>query len=237
MNLVSRVLALLLLALAATSAAAQATAEGKLYAPGAFDRIEVDGTAQVRISQGERDQVFVVGDADVQSGVEVALVGNRLMVRSSGAWKFWSKSKVQVDVQVRRLSQLTLSGAGDVHAPGPIRSERLAIGISGAGTIRFDDLSAGTLKFDISGAGDGQLAGQVGDLGLSVSGKGKFAADQLRAARAAVSISGVGGAQLWVTERLRVSISGVGTVEYWGRPEVERSTSGLGSVNSLGDKR
>jgi hypothetical protein len=236
MNLLARCLAALAILLSAAGATAQ-TPDGRVYAPGPFDRIEVDGVAQVRLVQGDRDQVVVAGDDDVQRGVEVELAGDRLVVHTTGAWKFWTKSKVQVEVQVRRLAQLTLSGASDLHAPGRIRSDRLSIAISGAGTVRFDDLSAGTLKFDISGAGDAQLAGQASDFALNVSGKGKLQAEQLRAARADVSISGVGNAQVWVTGTLNVSIAGVGNVEYWGRPEVQRSTSGLGSVKSLGDKR
>jgi hypothetical protein len=230
-----RVLAALALLLA-TAGAAQAE-EGRLYTPGAFDRLEVDGTAQVRLSQGDRDQVFVAGDDDAQRSVDVELNDNRLVLRPSGAWKFWKKGRIQVEVQMRQLRQITLSGASDIQAVGPIKSERLGVAISGAGTVRFDDLNAGALHFDISGAGDAQLAGQVGELALNVSGKGKLMAEQMRAARAQVAISGVGNAQLWVTDRLAVRIAGVGSVNYWGRPEVTRSTSGLGSVNSLGDKR
>ncbi|WP_280151331.1 head GIN domain-containing protein [Piscinibacter sp. XHJ-5] len=235
MTFLHRALAIALLLLA--SHAPAQTPPGKLYAPGAFDRIEIDGAAQVRLTQGERDQVFVNGDTDVQDGVDIGVANGRLMLRSAGAWKFWNRNKVQVDVQVRRLSQLTLAGATDVLAPGPIRTERLAVAISGAGTVRFDDLNAGTLRFDVSGAGDGVLSGQAGELALNVSGKGKLVADRLRVRSANVAISGVGHALLWVTDRLHVGISGVGDVEYWGRPEVTRSTSGLTSVNSLGDKR
>jgi hypothetical protein len=224
-----------LLALATTSALAQ-TPEGRLYTPGAFDRLEVDGSAKVTLSQGERDQVFIAGDAEVQKGVEVELVGNRLEIHPTGGWKFWKDAKLRVDVQMRQVSHINLSGATDLHAPGPVKSDRLVVRISGAGLARFDALNADHLKFDISGAGDGQLAGQVNALGLSVSGKGKLLAEQLRAARATVSISGVGNASLWVTDTLRVDISGIGNVDYWGQPEVKRTTSGLGSVTARGDK-
>ena len=89
-----------------------------------------------------------------------------------------------------------MSGAGDVIAPGPSRSPMLSVSIAGAGTARFDDLNADVLRFDISGAGEGQLTGQVQSLNLSVSGKGKVTADQLRVSTASVSISGVGNAEL-----------------------------------------
>lgn len=236
MTSMHRALASGVLALGLAAASALAQPQGRLVAPGPFERIDVDGAARVTLTQGERDQVVIGGDGADQAGIEVDVIGNRLRIRSTGGWKFWKNDKAQVVVQMREVSQINLSGATDLHAPGPIRSDRLVVRISGAGAARFDALSAGQLKFDISGAGDGQLAGQVNELSLNVSGKGKLMAEQLRAVRASVSISGVGNANLWVTDQLRVNISGVGSVDYWGQPEVRRSTSGLGSVNSRGDK-
>jgi hypothetical protein len=236
MKTIKRILALFSLVLVAASAPAQ-TPVGKMYTPGAFDRIEIDGSAKVKLSQGDRDQVFIAGDDGAQQRVELEVSHNRLTIRPSGSWKFWNNSRLQIEVQMRQVSQVILSGASDLHAPGAIKSDKLYVGISGAGSARFDELNVDQMKFDISGAGDGQLAGLAGELKLSVSGKGKLLAEQLRAAGAQVSISGVGKANLWVTDTLRVSISGVGSVDYWGQPKVERSTSGLGSINGLGDKR
>ncbi|MET0518320.1 MAG: head GIN domain-containing protein [Burkholderiaceae bacterium] len=237
-------LALLLGAALAGPALAQAQVEaqvqrpeGRIYAPGAFDRLEISGSATITLRQGEHDQVFIAGDAQMQKSVEVELDERRLTIKPAGSWKFWTSSRLQIEVQMRQISQLTLSGASDLNAPGPIKADRLGISISGAGLARLDDLNAGQLRFDISGAGDGRLAGQAGELNLSVSGKGKLLAEQLKAARATVSISGVGNANVWVTDQLRVSISGIGSVDYWGQPELRRSTSGLGSVNARGDKR
>jgi len=225
---------LLALLFAASAALAQ---EGKVYTPGPFDRIVLDGALDLRLSQGDRDQVVVTGDADAQEAVEVRVGGNRLVIHDSGSWRFWNKSRPKADVQVRDLRELIISGASDVTAAGPFKSESLTVHISGSGLVRFDALNAGALRFVISGAGDGQLAGQAGDMRLTVSGKGRFQADQLRATRAIVQISGVGNAQLWVTESLKVSVSGVGTIDYWGNPEVSRSSSGLATINARGDKR
>jgi hypothetical protein len=235
MRRLHRLLALLALALAAASALAQ-TQEGRLYTPGAFDRIEIDGAAKVTLTQGERDQVFIAGDDDAQRSVMIERSGRSLEIRPTGGWKFWKSAKLQIDIQLRQVSQIDLSGATDLHAPGPVKTDRLVVRISGAGLARFDALTTGQLKFDISGAGDGQLAGQVDELSLNVSGKSKVVAEQLRAARAKVSISGLAVVSLWVTDKLQVDTSGVGTVDYWGQPEVKRSTSGLASINSRGDK-
>lgn len=210
--------------------------EGRMYAPGPFDRLEIAGTAQLRLVQGARDQVFIVGDAELQKDVSVELQHDKLLIRPSGTWKFWNSQRLLVDVTLRNLRQLVISGAADLRAAEPMRLQRLAIHISGAGQVRFDDLVAEQLSFGISGSGDGQLKGQVQDLNLQVTGKGKLLADQLRTEQATVAISGIGHAQLWVTEELRVSVSGIGTVEYWGAPEVKRRTSGLAKVNALGER-
>ena len=227
----SAFLALLLVVLPAVAQ------EGKVYTPGEFDRIVLNGSVEVRLSQGDSDQVSVAGDADAQEAVEIRVSNGRLIIQDSGAWRFWSKARPKVDVQVRQLRRLIISGASDVTAAGPFKLSELAVDISGSGLVRFDRLIADQLRFHISCAGDGQLAGQVSDLRLVVSGKGKVQADQLRVSRAAVSISGVGNAQIWVTESLKVNISGVGTIDYWGQPQVSRSSSGLATINARGDKR
>jgi hypothetical protein len=211
--------------------------EGKLYTPGSFERVHIDGAGQVRIVQGERDEVFVAGDPRVQDGVEVQLSGKTLHLDLPGGWKFWDSGKAQVEVRVRRLVNLTMSGAGDVYASGTFTGPQLGIDIAGSGVVHCDDLRVDQLSLSISGSGEGQLAGRADRLSLSVSGRGKVAAPQLQVARASVSISGVGNADLWVTDELRVDISGAGHVRYLGSPRIRQSISGLGSVDASGERR
>jgi hypothetical protein len=210
---------------------------GKVYAPGPFDRLELAGAARVVLVQGERDQAFIAGDAEVQKSVEVELADRQLVIRPTGGWKFWHSNKVFVQVEMRQLHQLAISGASDVHAPSPLRTDQLKLSISGAGLARLDQLQAKQLSFVISGAGDGQLGGQVDELALQISGKGKVVADRLQAQRARVSVSGIGNVVLWVTDDLSAHISGIGSVDYFGKPNVQRSVSGMGSISAKGDKR
>jgi len=225
-----------ILALAlALPAWAQNSGPGRLYTPGPFERLEISGSANVRLSQGPREEIFIAGDDEVQKGVELELRRGRLTIQPNGGWKFWNSDRLQIDVTVRRLEQLELSGASDLLAPGTFRAERLSVTISGSGLARFDDLQAEQLRFGISGAGEGLLRGQVAGLNVSISGKGKLQAEQLRAHAAAVSISGVGSASVWATDALRISVSGIGTVDYWGRPQLVRSTSGMANITARGE--
>lgn len=210
---------------------------GRIYAPGSFDRLELAGVARVLLVQGERDQAFIAGDADVQKGVDVELRGRQLVIRPNGGWKFWHSSKLFVQVEMRELRQLAVSGASDVHAPGPLRSEQLRLVITGAGVARLDQLQARHLNFVISGAGEGHLGGRVDDMNLQISGKGRVQAEGLQAQRARVNVSGIGNVTLWVTDDLAAHISGVGSVDYYGKPNVQRSVSGMGSISARGDRR
>jgi hypothetical protein len=226
----------LALALAVAGAHAQGP-EGKLYSPGAFDRLDISGAGSVRLVQGDRDEVFVSGDAQTQSAVSVDRVGSEMRISLPGAWKFWDNDKAQVEVRMRNVSRISLSGVSDLVAAGTIKSPHLGIDIAGSGTVRFDDLRADALSFSISGSGEGQLAGRVDALKLDVSGRGKISADQLQVGDARVSISGVGNADLWVTDALNANISGAGHVHYRGQPKVRQSISGLGSVEASADRR
>ena len=62
---------------------------GRVYAPGAFDRLELAGAARVILVQGDRDQAFIAGNDEVQKSVEVELADHQLIIRPTGGWKFW----------------------------------------------------------------------------------------------------------------------------------------------------
>ncbi len=228
-------LAALLAALAAAAAQAQ-TPEGRAYAPGAFDGIEISGAAQVRFTQGAEEQVFVEGDEDVQKSVTLEVRGSTLQIRPTGGWKFWNSRRVQIAVTARELRRVSISGAADLVAAQPVQAQRLEVSISGAGLARFDRLRADMLRFHVSGAGDGQMAGSVGELQVSVSGRSEFRGENLQCERASVSVSGIGDVKVWATQQLNISVSGIGTVDYWGTPQVQRRSSGIARINERGPK-
>lgn len=204
--------------------------------PGPFHSIEISGAAAVRFAQGDIDEVVVEGDDAAQRAVELELRNGLLVIRSSGGWKFWNSQRAQLSVTARDLRRLTISGAADVVASAPVQVRDLAVAISGAGLARFDQLQADALRFSISGAGNGQVAGSVKRLVVSVSGRGGFRGEQLLSDRASVQVSGVGDVQVWAARELDIGVSGVGTVDYWGTPQVRRRTSGIARVNDHGAK-
>ncbi|WP_425258196.1 head GIN domain-containing protein [Rubrivivax sp. RP6-9] len=227
----ARVLLPLLLGVLVGSAGAQ----GRSVVLEPFDGIEIGGAADLHLAQGPQ-QVRIDGDDADGRDLPLVVRGGVLRVNTPGSWKFWSSRRLQLHVTLPQLSRLGISGAADVHAAGPMQLERLRISISGAGLARFDQLQAGQLVFSVSGAGDGRIAGEVGDLQLSISGKSDFQGEQLLAHKARVAVSGIGDVTVWVRDDLTLSIAGIGRVDYWGTPRLRRSSSGMATVNALGPK-
>ena len=217
-------------------ASAQPVIIGRGYSPGQFNAIEISGSADVHFTQGERDQVFVRGDEEMQRAVVLEVRNGKLRIDQSGAWRFWDPNRVRIEVQSRALTGVTISGAGDFTAASPVRAERLMVSISGAGSARFERLDARTLSFQISGKGDGQVAGTTKELFLKISGHGEFRGEDLRSELCEVQVSGIGNARIWTVDQLRLAVAGVGKIDYWGTPQVHRRISGAATINERGAK-
>lgn len=209
---------------------------GKLYTPGPFDSLSFSGASQVSFRQGDRDELFIEGDEGVQEEVRLQLRDGQLTLHTRGSWMFWRDSRVRVQVTARDLKRLGVSGSVNFQALEPVQLQQLRVSISGAGLVRFEQLRAEELKFNVSGAGDGQFTGQAQRLALSISGRSDFLGQGLQVQQAKVGISGLGKAKLWVEQELEVSISGIGTVDYWGGAKVSRRSSGLATINAHGAK-
>jgi hypothetical protein len=233
-NPFSRRLAVFVLGLAL--ACALHAQEGRTYTPGPFDHLELAGAAYVELAQGDRDEVFVSGNAALQDRVQLKLSNGHLQVRTEDGWKFWNNEPVRLKVQMRSIAELDISGASEVIAAKPLKLKELEIHISGQGTVRMSDITAQALRFDIAGAGTGELTGRVTAFQVRVAGKGKVQAQNLKTRMTDIEMSGIGNADVWVTDVLGVKVSGLGTVNYWGKPEVRRETAGMADVNAMGAK-
>jgi len=203
---------------------------------GSFDSVEISGAAIVQFTQGPAEQVRVEGDEDARQSVDVEVRQGVLHIRPNGSWKFWSAQRARIAITARDLRRVTISGAADFSATQPVQCESLDVNISGSGLARFDKLQAESLRFRVSGAGDGQMAGSANELQIVVSGRGEFRGENLQSRRAKVVVNGIGEVRVWATQWLGVNVSGVGTVDYWGTPLVERQSSGVAKINERGPK-
>ena len=223
-----------------TGTAATMTSETRSVAP--FHRIDVGGTADVTLVQGDAESVEIespVGSTAVRTAVHDGrlVIAGRHLPRSF-LWLFGSGAKhpaPRITIHFRTLDAIALSGAVKLDAP-TLRTDTLRIVASGGSSLRIDRLDATQLRVSGSGALDARISGRVVAEDVSISGAGDYRADRLLADHATVDVSGVGQVVLHAEKTLRATISGAGSIEYLGDPRVTEHVSGIGRVRRRGSE-
>lgn len=201
-----------------------------------FNRIEVDGVAEVRLRQGTTEGATIEAPAQLLPRMRTVVRDGTLIIdfaqeRQWSDWMHWSglKQTPRVTVNFIKLDGVETAGAIKLAADG-LRADELRLDFAGASTVRIRDLQASRLRLDGSGATKVELSGKVGAQAVDLSGAGSYAALDLESDRAEVHVSGAGKAYVNAKTSLTVEISGAGLVEYLGNPKLEKDISGVGKV-------
>lgn len=178
-----------------------------------FKEIRIEGSMNVLIKQGDSIRVSAKDYSNIIPYLETKIVGNTLVIKYED--KAWiTNSAGEVTVTLPTLTNVELTGSGDV---GTI------------GNFNFTDLS-----MLISGSGNFSFVGACKNLNAKISGSGDIRAFDLPTEVVNARISGSGNMQLNVTRTLDATISGSGDIIYKGTPTtVTKSISGSGSVRKF----
>lgn len=205
--------------------------QSKIIETNAFKKIDVGGTFDVIIKQGDTPGVRIESDSNYFMHIETKVKNGELQVEMSDEIDVTNPTALNLFITVNELSSLNVSGASDIKTEGEISIDRLKVHISGASDVSLA-VDGTALILDASGASDMNLKGNVKIADLEVSGAGSIQAYGLEVIDASVAISGTGSAQLNVRDNLTASVSGVGSLNYIGDPKITKSISGMGSVKS-----
>ena len=173
-----------------------------------FRALEVGGAFEVDIRFGKKQKVAITVDDNLWQYLETSVRNGWLKVD-------WDRNcrpsdGCRIEIVVSRLDEVSVGGAVDA-------------------TIH--DFRGDRFRFQLSGAGNLKMDGQVDDLEIQLSGAGDVDTRRLKARRVEVSISGAGNAEVFASESLKGNVSGVGDLVYHGDPEIqETSVSGIGSI-------
>jgi hypothetical protein len=179
----------------------------------AFQRLELDGSAQVVVRRGPSRRLVITGGSHRIDDVITRVQAGRLLIepRDSVATVHIPDRPVTVIV-----STPSLTGAA-VH---------------GSGTITADDLVGGDLETEVDGSGTIRASGRVDELAGSLDGSGALALGDLTARSATVDLAGSGDVHVAPRRTLTATVKGSGRVSYAGHPHVTRSVSGSGRVRA-----
>lgn len=202
---------LLLLASAAFAQTSQ------VRTPGPFTKIENNGSWDVEITKGSKDEVRLESSSFDLGKVITKVEDNTLKIKLEKG--NYSTVAIKVYITVRELESVGNGGSGDMMINSDFDAEAFSLGLSGSGSISTKMITADKLSIGMSGSGKISIAGGKADeANIGQSGSGDLEAINFSAEEVKVGKSGSGETHIGVTESFTVGASGSGNVYYRGNP-------------------
>lgn len=181
---------------------------------GSFDRIVLEGAADVTVKIGPDASVMVTTDDNLLALLTTTVDDDTLTIESTEEYS--TDIGMKVFVTVPSLTSLHIYGAGDVDVDG---------------------VAGGTFDGVIRGAGDLKVTGSVERSGAEIAGAGDIDFSGLKSKSADVTIAGAGDVRVHASESLIAKIRGAGDIRYSGQPKsVTRSIFGAGDIHSVEER-
>ena len=200
-----------------------------------FTRLAIGGVADLTLVQGATESVSFEAPARQKDKVRIEVRDGTLHIGNAGSSGFLgfifggTPRPLRATVTFRGLEAVEVAGAVKLKADG-WKADKLALSVSGEGTLHIAGLDVRELALSASGAVKADVAGRATDQRIAISGAGKYHAPELASENARVAVSGAGKVLVNAAKSLRIAISGAGSVEYLGDPKVTQDISGVGKV-------
>jgi hypothetical protein len=198
--------------------------------PGDFTGIKAGGVFTINVTQGATNAVKVEAEESVLNNIKTEVKDGMLEISTEGKVK--TEKPMIVNITVKELKKLDISGAAKLTGQPEFTGERIEISSSGASSIELP-VKMNEVKIDASGAGAIKLSGTTAKLDADVSGAASLKAYELEANSANVRGSGAANIKVHAKEAIVADASGASTVKYKGAPASKIvNKSGSGSVKS-----
>lgn len=197
-----------------------------------YNEISLNIPADVYIYQGENEGITIEAQDNVLDVIDTRVRNNELDIKFENGVVVKRFEPIKVYITTHDLSEISISGSGNVYNETPIITDELTVRISGSGNVDLHDIDTPRMTARISGSGKVYLSGYCADQFLQISGSGNIHAFNLLSETADVSISGSGKTEVTVSDYLHAEISGSGDIYYKGHPDIESHISGSGGIYS-----
>jgi hypothetical protein len=223
-----------------------------------FNKINFGFAGTLYLKQGSPQKLELEGDDDILKRIETEVSGGKLKIGTEDKWlrKNLNGQKITVYITVPEIEGIAVSGSGNVVGQSTIKTDDLALNVSGSGSLKVDFDARGVVNADVSGSGDLVINGNCKSFDSDVSGSGRVNLSGKISDTADFGISGSGKIQAsgsadfvktnisgsgkvlaadLQTNRCEVRISGSGDVEINVLEELNANISGSGSVRYRGN--
>lgn len=178
---------------------------------GSFDSLEVTGSADIDVTQGDRCTIEVHGEDNLVDFLETELVGSTLQIGIKRGVNFTSHLPLKLVATAPAVNEVDLSGSGNVRLAG---------------------LDQDALRVELRGSGDVVAGGRASTVSLALHGSGDIDARRLRARKATIKLHGSGDVRAFASDEAKVRLHGSGDVVVTGSPKVRDSkVAGSGDID------
>ncbi len=190
-----------------------------------FDKISISSTANIKLVPSQSYTITATAN-DISS---IFTVNNNVLTVSSPLANV-------VEVGIKDLTELKVSGNGQVSSDVPIVINDLLINVSGKLTLNLK-VTANKISVNTSGVSKGEISGTANEMEFNTSGISKLNAAELKVKKFDANISGSCKTTVDVTDELNTNVSGSATIYYKTKPaKMSANNSGIARVDDVANK-
>lgn len=193
----------------------------KDIAVSSFDQLSVRGVFSVLLTQGNKEEVKIEADDNLQQLFEIKNDGSTLNIGMKKEVNFNSKKKIRVYVTFKKLKSMELKTVGDITSDQNLSFDDLKISNKSVGSIDLR-MTAQNLDVDNKSVGSVKLNGKAENATIKNKGVGSLLAANFVVQKMDIDNSGVGSAEVNAAKELKVKDSFLGKVTNKGAAPVKK---------------
>ena len=196
-----------------------------------FNALKINGAINVELIASSVEDIKISTIGIEPSEVLVEVKNGELIIDllKKKNVSYNRKMSVKAVISYKAMQSIRINGTGSVKSAQTLKSENIALEISGTGSIKLA-LASENLQANISGTGSMNLIGSTNNATIIVSGTGSFDGNEITVNSAKVDLRGTGSIKIGTSQQISGSLSGVGSIRYKGSPSVNVTKTGMGSI-------
>ncbi len=198
-----------------------------------FEGVALSGNMNVQLAYGNSNTIMVEGDENLLPYIETRVEDGVLQVRTKNKTGIKSKNKLMVYVSLTKLTELRVSGSGNITGNGDFSNDgKTNIAVSGSGNINVGINSFNETRIAISGSGNVTLKGKsTNNIDATISGSGNIDCSDVACNDVFAHVSGSGNIKVYANKSIDAKVSGSGNIYYKGSAtNLNIKSSGSGKI-------
>jgi hypothetical protein len=199
-----------------------------------YDRLQLSGWMDFELVEGKEGLITIEGESNLLDYIITETKGNELIIKVEHNINLNTSrnNTIKISIPFEDISEVSLSGSGDVISKSIISTKKLKTRLSGSGDIVLS-VDAEHIDSSVTGSGDLTLKGRTEHLETSVTGSGNFHGYNLNTTNVDAKVTGSGDVDVIASGDLKARVTGSGDIFYKGNPKnIDQKVTGSGDITS-----